>query len=196
MSRAVRLALPAWTTRELLTASVIAMAFTVAVVSFTYVYAAVLGLGIFARSAVTGSFFLPAAFAVYVLRKPGAAFLVSAVSGLAAIPFTPYGLLVLGIGVLTGIVGELSGFVITRYRRFGIMHVVGFGAFAGIVEFGLVLLSSLRTSTFTAPVLLAAIGIAVATFVLAALVAVALAHAVRRTGVLINTAFGREEAFA
>ncbi|MCS7088673.1 MAG: ECF transporter S component [Thermoflexales bacterium] len=183
---------PLWTTRELLIAMVIAVVFGVVMVSSTYLYAAVLGLGIFARSAATGLFFLPAAFAAYVLRKPGAVFLVSVVSGLVAIPFTPYGLLVLGIGALTGAIGELATWIVTRYRHFSLHRLLATGALAGLIEFSSVLASSLRTTPLTPALALVAILLSVSAFVIMTFAAYAIANAVQRTGVLANTALGRE----
>ncbi len=190
--RASVLKRPLWTTRELLTAMVIAVVFGIAVVSSTYLYAAVLGLGIFARSAATGLFFLPAAFAAYVLRKPGAVLLVCVVSGLVAIPFTPYGLLVLGIGGLTGVIGELATWIVTRYRYFGLPRLAATGALAGLIEFGSVLASSLRSTPLTPELAALATALSVGAFVAATLAGYALANAVQRTGVLANTALGRE----
>ena len=180
-----------WNTRELLTAVVIALAFAVLLVPFTFAYAAILSLGIFARSAMTGLFFLPAAFAAYVLRKPGAVLLVSAVSGLAATPFTGYGPLLLLIGLLTGAIGELAAWVVTRYRKFDWPHIIAMGAMSGTVEFLLVLFS-LRISEVNLPAIALATGLSTAAFVVAAIVARSLAEAVKRTGALANTALGRD----
>ncbi len=182
-----------WSTRELLTAVVIALAFAVLLVPFTFAYAAILSLGIFARSAMTGLFFLPAAFAAYVLRKPGAVLLVSALSGLAATPFTGYGPLLLLIGLLTGAIGELAVWVVTRYRKFDWLHFVAMSALSGAVEFVLVLFS-LRISEVNLPVVALVTGISTAAFVVVAIVGRSLAEAVKRTGALTNTALGRETA--
>ncbi len=182
-----------WSTRELLTAVVIALAFAVLLVPFTFAYAAILSLGIFARSAMTGLFFLPAAFAAYVLRKPRAVLLVSALSGLAATPFTGYGPLLLLIGLLTGAIGELAVWVVTRYRKFDWLHFVAMSALSGAVEFVLVLFS-LRISEVNLPVVALVTGISTAAFVVVAIVGRSLAEAVKRTGALTNTALGRETA--
>ncbi len=180
-----------WSTRELLTAAVLAMAFAVLLVPFTYLYAAVLSLGVLARSALTGLFFMPAAFAAYTLRKPGAILFVSLVSGLVAIPFTPYGLLVLGIGALTGAIGEAACWLVNRYRHFSLLRVALMGLVAGLVEFLLVLFS-LRVSQIEPLVLVAAVGLSALGFVIVAVVARFLADAVARTGALASTALGRE----
>lgn len=180
-----------WSTRELLTAAVLAMAFAVLLVPFTYLYAAVLSLGVLARSALTGLFFMPAAFAAYTLRKPGAVFFVSVVSGLVAIPFTPYGLLVLGIGALTGAIGEGACWLITRYRHFSLARVALMSLVAGLVEFLLVLFS-LRVSQIEPLVLIAAVALSALGFVIVGVVARFLADAVARTGALSSTALGRE----
>ncbi len=180
-----------WRTRELLTAVVIALAFAVLLVPFTFAYAAILSLGIFARSAMTGLFFLPSAFAAYVLRKAGAVLLVSALSGLAATPFTGYGPLVLLIGLLTGAIGELSTWLVTRYRKFDWPHFLAMGALSGTVEFVLVLFS-LRISEVNFAAVALATGLSTAAFVVMSIVGRSLAEAVKRTGVLANTALGQE----
>lgn len=180
-----------WSTRELLTAAVLAMAFAVLFVPFVYLYAAVLSLGILARSALTGLFFMPAAFAAYTLRKPGAVIFVSLVSGLVAIPFTPYGLLVLGIGALTGAIGEAACWLVTRYRHFSLARTIGMSFVTGLVEFVLVLFS-LRISQIEPLILVAAIALSVLGFVVIGIVARFLADAVARTGALASTALGRE----
>jgi ABC-type thiamin/hydroxymethylpyrimidine transport system permease subunit len=109
----------AWSTRDLLITIVIGLAFGVLLVPVTYVYGLMLAAGILARAVLSGVYFLPAAFAAYVVRKPGAILLVSVTSALVVLPFG-YGFIVLVIGALTGLVGELVTWLFTRYLNFGL----------------------------------------------------------------------------
>lgn len=180
-----------WTTRDLMISVVIGLAFGVLLVPVTYAYAALLSLGILARALLSGIYFLPAAFAAYVMRKPGSILLVCLVSALAAMPFTPYGLIILLIGSLTGLVGELVTWLFTRYRAFPTGRFVLAGVVAGLAEFGLILGSLRTTEELDYGLLAAAFLVSAVTFGLAAALAKYLADAVARTGVLANTALGR-----
>lgn len=180
-----------WTTRDLLITVVIGLTFGVLLVPVTYAYAALLSLGILARALLSGIYFLPAAFAAYVVRKPGSILLVSLVSALAAMPFTPYGFIILLVGSLTGLVGELVTWLFTRYRTFPTGRFVLAGVVAGLVEFGLILGGLRSTEELDYGLLAAAFLVSAVTFGLAAALAKYLADAVARTGVLANTALGR-----
>lgn len=180
-----------WSTRDLMISVVIGLAFGVLLVPVTYAYAALLSLGILARALLSGVYFLPAAFAGYVVRKPGAILLVSLVSALAAMPFTPYGFIILMVGALTGVVGELVTWLFTRYRSFPAGRFVLAGVVAGLVEFGLILGGLRSSEELSAGILAAAFFTSAVTFGLAAGVAKLLADAVARTGVLANTALGK-----
>lgn len=107
-----------WSTHDLLVTAVIGVAFAVLLVPFTYTYAAARAGGVLGRAAAGELFFLPAAFATYVMRKPGAVVLVGLISGLLAVPFTPFGLVVLGISMLTALLAEPIVWLITRYRNY------------------------------------------------------------------------------
>lgn len=181
---------PKWSTRDLMVTIVIGLAFGVLLIPVTYAYAALLSLGILARSLLGGVYFLPAAFAAYVIRKPGSILLVSLVSALVAMPFTAYGFIVLLIGALTGLIGELVTWFFTRYRNFTLGRMALAGAVGGLLEF-LLILASLRTTQFDLGILGAALLASAFTFALCAVLAKVLADAVARTGVLANTALGR-----
>lgn len=179
-----------WSTRDLLITAVIGLAFGVLLIPVTYAYAAFLGLGIWVRSLMGGIYFLPAGFAAYVMRKPGATLLVSLVSALVAMPFTPYGFIVLLIGVLTGLIGELVVWLLTRYKTFSLQRLVIAGFAAGLIEF-VVILGSLRSTQLDWAVM--GIALVVSAFVFAACAGLAkfLADSVAKTGVLANTPLGR-----
>jgi len=179
-----------WSTRDLMVTIVIGLAFGVLLIPVTYAYAALLSLGILARSLLGGVYYLPAAFAAYVIRKPGSILLVSLVSALVAMPFTAYGFIVLLIGALTGLIGELVTWLFTRYRNFALGRLALAGAVGGLLEF-LLILGSLRSTSFELGILSAALLVSALTFGLCAALAKVLADAVARTGVLANTALGR-----
>lgn len=178
-----------WTTRDLLITVVIGLAFGVLLVPVTYAYSLLLSAGILARAVLGGVYYLPAAFAAYVVRKPGAILLVSLTSALVVLPFG-YGFVVLLIGALTGLVGELVTWLFTRYTNFGLGRFVLAGAVGGFIEF-LLILGSLRSSQFDLGLVSLALVICAVTFGVCAGLAKYLADAVARTGVLANTALGR-----
>jgi len=179
-----------WSTRDLLITFAIALVFGVLLIPVTYVYAAALTLGLWARSLVGGLYFLPAAFGGYVLRKPGAIFLVSLASGLAAMFFTPDGLNVLVVSLRTGALGELAVWLVTHYRHFGQVRLILVGVLVGLLEY-LLILFSLRSSQLEWWVGVLAALVSGVTFATSALLARMLAHAVVKTGVLANTELGQ-----
>jgi energy-coupling factor transport system permease protein len=179
-----------WSTRDLLITIVIGLAFGVLLIPVTYAYAALLGLGIWVRSLMGGIYFLPAGFAAYVMRKPGATLLVSLVSGLVAMPFTPYGLIVLLIGGLTGLIGELVVWLLTRYKNFSTRRLVIAGFVAGLIEF-ILILGSLRSTQLDWTVMGIALLVSALVFAVCAALAKVLADSVAKTGVLANTPLGK-----
>lgn len=187
--------LAAWSTRDLLITIVIGMAFGVILIPVTYAYAALLSLGgIFARSLMGGIYFLPASFAAYAIRKPGATLLVSLVSALIPMALAPYGLIVLIIGTLIGVVGELVVWLVTRYRNFSTTRMVWTGIVAGLVVYVLILGSVLHTTQFELSVVLLALVVSGFTFAICSVLAKFLADSVAKTGVLANTALGESTA--
>lgn len=51
------------------------------------------------------------------MRKSGAIVLIGLISGLRAMPFTPFGMAILGVSVLTAVPAELAAWLLTRYRH-------------------------------------------------------------------------------
>lgn len=180
-----------WSTRDLMISVVIGLAFGVLLIPVTYAYALFLSAGILSRSLLSGIYYLPAAFGAYVVRRPGAILLVSLVSALAAMPFTPYGLIIILVGAITGVIGELVTWLFTRYRNFPLGRFVLAGVVGGLIEFGIILGSLRSTAELDLGILVIAFVLSAITFGLAAALAKYLADAVARTGVLANTALGR-----
>jgi energy-coupling factor transport system permease protein len=177
-----------WSTRDLLITIVVGMAFGVILIPVTNLYAGLRGLGLFVQTAVGSLYFVPVAFAAYVMRKPGTILLVSFISGVILLA-TPYGFYALLIEGLTGIIGEIVFWAITRYRNFGTGRFVMAGGVVGLFEFW-VILESLRSTAFETTILILGVLVSIAAFAICALIAKFLADAVARTGVLANTALG------
>ena len=178
-----------WSTRDLMVTIVIGLAFGVLMIPVTNLYAFIRASGPLAQTAVGSLYFVPIAFAAYVMRKPGVVILVSVISGLVVL-VTPYGFYALLISVVTGVIGELVFWILTRYRQVGLGRLLLFGGLSGLLEFG-VLLRALGSSKFELSVLVTALAVSVVTFAGCALIAKILADSVARTGVLANTALGR-----
>lgn len=183
-----------WSTRDLLVTIVIGLAFGVLLIPVTWAYAGLLSAGgIFTRAILGGLYFLPAAFAAYVMRKPGATILASVLSALPSM-LGPYSLIVLMIGALIGLVGELFVWLLTRYKNFTTARMLWLGMASGITVYLLILGSMLRTTAFEPSILLIAAIVSAAVFAACSLVARYLANSVVKTGVLANTALGETTA--
>lgn len=179
-----------WSTRDLLVTIVIGLAFGVLLIPVTWAYAGLLSLGgIFTRTILGGLYFVPAAFAAYVMRKPGATLLASVLSALPSM-LGPYSLIVLMIGALIGLVGELFNWLLTRYRNFSSLRMLWFGVASGVTVYLLILGSMLRTTAFEPSILIAALVVSAVVFGLCSIIAKYLANSVAKTGVLANTALG------
>jgi len=183
-----------WSTRDLLVTIVIGLAFGVLLIPVTWAYAGLLSAGgIFTRAILGGLYFLPAAFAAYVMRKPGATILASVLSALPSM-LGPYSLIVLMIGALIGLVGELFVWLLTRYKNFTTARMLWLGMASGITVYLLILGSMLRTTAFEPSILLIAAVVSAVVFAACSLVARYLANSVVKTGVLANTALGETTA--
>lgn len=183
-----------WSTRDLLVTIVIGLAFGVLLIPVTWAYAGLLSAGgIFTRAILGGLYFLPAAFAAYVMRKPGATILASVLSALPSM-LGPYSLIVLMIGALIGLVGELFVWLLTRYKNFTTARMLWLGMASGVTVYLLILGSMLRTTAFEPSILLIAAVVSAAVFAACSLVARYLANSVVKTGVLANTALGETTA--
>jgi energy-coupling factor transport system substrate-specific component len=181
-----------WSTRDLLITIVVGMAFGVILIPVTNLYAGLRGLGLFVQTAVGSLYFVPVAFAAYVMRKRGAILLVSFISGVILLA-TPYGFYALLIEALTGIIGEIVFWIITRYRNFSTPRFVGASGVVGLLEFW-VILESLGSTHFEVSILLLGILVSVLAFAICSVLAKFLADSVTKTGVLANTALGESNA--
>jgi energy-coupling factor transport system permease protein len=79
-----------------------------------------------------GFYIVAAVLVGYVIRKPGAALLGEMLAALIEIPLTPFGAVVLWLGLLQGLGVEVV-FLATRYRRFDLPVLLLAGALGSLV---------------------------------------------------------------
>jgi energy-coupling factor transport system substrate-specific component len=109
-------ALMAWKTREVVVAAALA-------VPLGFVYAGWLTAWTAAQVLPEISHFLGGVYviagvlAAYVIRRPGAALLAEMIAALVETPLSPFGLIILWLGLLQAL-GTEAVFAATRYRRF------------------------------------------------------------------------------
>ncbi len=181
-----------WNTRDILVTAAIAVVFGLVLAGATQIavtlYAAITPA--FADVIMMPVFILPGLFTPYILRKPGAAFLTNLLTGLVLAPFSPYGFMHVFGMVINGITCELP-FLITRYRRWGLIMLMVAGSLVAVIQFAISgIMGSLVNLT---PILL--LGLTAAQLVggvLSGLMAKALADAIAKTGVLSGFAIAQE----
>ncbi|MCW5876418.1 MAG: ECF transporter S component [Anaerolineales bacterium] len=179
-----------WNTRDLMVTLVIGLAVGVLFIPTTIIYVGSLAGGMLARSVIGGVYFLPAVFAAYVIRKPGAGLLASAVGGMVALA-SPNGFIAMIVCIMIGLLGDLLIWLITRYKSFSASKLGLAGFVTGLGVF-LAMLSRLGGDDMQLAVVVPALLVSGLAFAACALLAKALADAVARTGVLANTGLGKE----
>jgi energy-coupling factor transport system substrate-specific component len=182
-----------WTTRDLLVIAVIALVSAMVLYGLSLIYTplAAVATPLIANALLGGLFFLPSALAIYVTRRPGAAFLAQVLASLAQIPFSPLGLgLVIG-GVIGGVLAELP-FFITRYRRFSLRFMMLAGAIFNVLN---VLISGAFAggADLTAGVIGIGIVLTVLSGAAGGWLACSLAHALVRAGVFGSTTISHSQ---
>src|SRR3954463_14992783 len=118
-----------WRTVDIVVAAVLGVAFGVVFWAWNLVAALavppVSGL-------LNGVYLMPGVVAALLVRKPGAAVFASTLAAAVSLLLgSPYGLIIVGYGLVQGIGGEL-GFLLTRYRHFGWGTAVLAGVTAGL----------------------------------------------------------------
>ena len=171
--------------------AVIGLAFGVATLPMVVGYVALLGLGPIAAYATTGLHKIGPLFIAYVMRKPGAAFLLSMLTFLVITPFAPVGPAILVTGFLHGLTCEIGVAIATRYKHFTTGRMVAAGLIACAVHM-LFFAVVFQVFNFELPMLIAILAVAFIGCGLAGLAAKALADVILKTGVLNNTTLGRE----
>jgi energy-coupling factor transport system substrate-specific component len=182
--------LRAWTTRDLLVTAAIALVFGLLTIGVTYVQAALMGINPVLLSVLAGIYYTPMILTMYIVRRPGAIVLTSAMIRLVTTIFNPFGW-ALVINILFAMFYEIPFFV-TRYRDFRLRILLVSGAVAGLFAFAGVFAVGGGTSV-ALPVLAMALVLFIASGIgLGGWLAKVLGDSVARTGVLNSFAIGQE----
>lgn len=182
----------AWKTRDFIVAAAIAVPLGVVwSLGWGYVWSAGRSILPELGFVLDGFYVVAAIIAGYIIRRPGAALLGEMLASALEIPLTPFGAIVLWLGLLQGL-GVEAVFAATRYRRWSLSVLLLAGAVGAIVPY-------FGYTYFTTGV--AALGIEVQTLrvvlkliggaIFAGLVGKLIADALARTGVLNNFPIAR-----
>ncbi|MFS0706067.1 ECF transporter S component [Cellulomonas sp. 179-A 9B4 NHS] len=147
--------------------------------------------GDLAQHVLIGGWMVVAPLALHIVRKPGVGVVVELVAALVEVAFlaSPVGPMLLVVGLVQGVGAELA-FTLTRYRRYGWWVFVASGVSAGLAS---TLLGTLRYGWHLQDLFALRVGLQVVSgVVLCGLLARVLGDALARTGVLDETALGRE----
>lgn len=147
--------------------------------------------GDLAQHVLIGGWMVVAPLALHIVRKPGVGVVVELVAALVEVAFlaSPVGPMLLVVGLVQGVGAELA-FTLTRYRRYGWWVFVASGVSAGLAS---TLLGTLRYGWHLQELFALRVGLQVLSgVVLCGLLARVLGDALARTGVLDETALGRE----
>jgi energy-coupling factor transport system permease protein len=147
--------------------------------------------GDLAQHVLIGGWMVVAPLALYIVRKPGVGVVVELVAALVEVAFlaSPVGPMLLLVGLVQGVGAELA-FTLTRYRRYGWWVFVASGVTAALAS---TLLGTVRYGWHLQDLFALRIGLQVVSgIVLCGLLARVLGDALARTGVLDETALGRE----
>ena len=179
----------AFSTREIMLMITIALVFGVVTIPIQLASTTLSVAAPLAQRLLSGVYLIAPLFGAFVFRRFGVAFLIPFLASLVWVGTTPFGISVLLLGLFLGLYCEVGMVLATRYRRFSSRRLVVAGIIAGACSF---VISSLLFSLQNVAVWLAAgfllmqmIGGGVGGFM-----AVQLANALQRTGILHNTPFG------
>jgi len=177
-----RRGLPTWSTRELLVTAVIGIVFGALMIPLNYAYIPLIALGPVVQWACTGPWHFPSFFATYVLRRPGAGWLVGLLYSLILVPFTPFGVLYIVAGLSYGGSSELGMALATRYRHFSWARLLTGGLSANVLNF-LISAMLFQALNFAPSVIVASLVVSSLSTMLCVVLARQLADALARTGV-------------
>lgn len=187
----------AWSTREIVVASVLAVAGGILFWGWGLLWSAAIGPFVpFPFSyLLVGTWMLGGIIVPYVIRKPGAALLGELVAAFVSmLPGNQWGLATMLSGLVQGIGAELV-FAGGRWRHYSTPVLMLAGAVAGVcsIAFDSVYYGYWQMYS-TGSILAAAVFVAVSGAVLGGLLSKVLADSLARTGVFGGLALGREQA--
>ncbi|QBD74854.1 hypothetical protein EPA93_02125 [Ktedonosporobacter rubrisoli] len=188
-SSSVRRHLFAWSTREILLIAAIGIVFGMIFAASYYAFSITVVFGPIAGWAWTGLYLLPSLLIGYILRRPGAALLISLLYSLVTLLFSPYGPVILINCAFYAVSGEVGLALGTRYRSFSLPWMILSGILSGLVMI-LLYVIFYRDSflEWALPIRIGVVGITILTGIVGAIIGKQLADALARTGALAGTA--------
>lgn len=171
---------------------VLALALGVVNITLYQAYAVLVFVNPILSALCLGLLYLPFMFVLHVVRRPGAGLLSGLIVGLAAIPFSPAGVLAIVANVLNGLFAELP-YTVTRYRRFGGAMPIVDGVVATVIAMLLYYVPPLNFANVALQVQVLTWICALVSGVVCGVFVQLLGAALVRTGILANTALGREQ---
>lgn len=180
-----------WTTQDLLITAIMSIVFSVILAGLSYLFIMfIIPLGLLARSALQGIWYIPALFIAYTLRRPGSVLISESMIRLISIVISPYGWLKLVGLFVVALPAELA-FSLTGYRNFNLPIMMLIGAIIALIR-TVATWIPLGISLLALPSQIAVILLAVLSGISAGLFAKILADSIAKTGVLNRYAIGKE----
>jgi energy-coupling factor transport system substrate-specific component len=184
----------AWKTRDVVVAAALAVPLGVLwSLGWGYVWSA--GRAILPELGfVLDGFYVVAGVLVgYIVRRPGAALLGEMIASLIEIPLTPFGAIVLWLGLLQGI-GVEAVFAATRYRKWNLPVLMLAGAVGALLPyFGYTYITTSAASLGIDVQILRIVLKVIGGAIFAGLAGKLIADALAKTGVLNNFAIARSQ---
>ena len=188
----IKKSLDNWSTRDLLVIAVISVAFAIILVGFSYLFVLfIIPLGLPARSAFQGLWYIPAIFIVYILRRPGAVLISETMIRLITVLFSPYGWLEL-VGLVVVVIPTELVFFSTGYRNYSLRILMLAGIAIALTRTVFTWLP-LGINLLTTELQIAVILLAMVSGAAAAWIAKMLADSTTRTGVLNSYNVGQQQ---
>ncbi|MFN8635548.1 MAG: ECF transporter S component [Chloroflexota bacterium] len=187
--------LSSWKTRDVIVAAALAVPLGIIwSLGWGYVWTAGRALLPELGFVLDGFYVVAGVLVGYIVRKPGAALLGEMIAAALEIPLTPFGAVVLWLGLLQGI-GVEAIFAGTRYRNWSLPVLLVAGALGALVPyFGYTYLTSSVASLDVSIQILRIVLKLVGGAVFAGLIGKLIADALAKTGVLNNFPIARSQA--
>ena len=125
----------AWKTRDFIVAAALAVPLGIVwSLGWGYVWSFGRGISPELGFVLDGFYVIAGVLVGYIIRKPGAALLGEMLAALLEIPLTPFGAIVLWLGLLQGL-GVEAVFAATRYRRWDVWTLMSAGALGALLPY-------------------------------------------------------------
>lgn len=123
-----------WNTKSIMITSMISIVLGVLYLPLTY-FTGWLTAFPFIAVFTTGIYYWPIIMMAYIIRKPGVALFSSLIIFMVQVPFTPWGIFMLGFALIYGLPIEAI-FLLQRYNNFKLWFLMLIGAVAGLFSAG------------------------------------------------------------